>query len=229
MKTQVTNARGLSEKMGLKGCMRWTVFHHNEAGLKKLKELKALLAEGKITVKERDERRQAILENPLYSEIKQRKLTLLDKMRGKSPLMAGANYNIVTDEGDALIADIMAETPARTKVDNSNGYIEVGTGFSSETKSVLSCVTPTGSPEDLDATYPKLKGTWGNADDNVTQYRATFEAGDLDAVGIDEACLLNNAVAASGDALAYAEMSPTVDVTVSDTLQVDWDLTYVGA
>ena len=139
------------------------------------------------------------------------------------------NHNIVTDEGDAMIADLMAETPARTKVDNTNGHIEVGTGFVSEIKTRTSCTTPTGSPEIMDASYPQLKGAWGAADDNVTQYRSTFEAGDLNDTGIDEAALLNNAVAGSADCLAYAEISPSVNVGTSDTLQVDWELTFTGS
>ena len=140
------------------------------------------------------------------------------------------NHNIVTNEGDALIADLMAQTPARTKVDNSNGYIAVGTGWTGTTPKTNTAVnTPTGSPEGMDATYPVLKGTWGNTDDNVVQYRATFEAGDLTATGIDEAGLGNNAVEATGDNLAYAQISPSVDVAVTDTLQVDWELTFLGA
>jgi len=210
----------IKEKMSLKGCMKWTVFHHNEEGLLKLKELKELLAQGKITKEERDKKRQEIFENPLYSKIKE---------KNKSLLMMGVNHNIVTNEGDAMVADIMAQTPAQTKVDNTNGHIEVGTGFTSEVKTALSCTTPTGDPEVMDATYPKLKGTFGNADDNVTQYRATFEAGDLSATGIDEGALLNNASAASAECLAYAEITPTVDVTPADSLQMNWELTYVGA
>jgi len=139
------------------------------------------------------------------------------------------NHNIVTNEGDALVADQMANTPAKTKVDTTNGYIEVGTGFTSESKSTLSCATPTGSPEVMDATYPKVKGAFGAADDNVTQYRSTFEAGDLNATGIDEAALINNAVAASADCLAYAQITPSVNVTTSDTLEVTWELTYLGS
>jgi hypothetical protein len=134
------------------------------------------------------------------------------------------NHNIVTNEGDALIADLLADSPARTKVDNSNGEIGVGIGFSSEAKTVDALVTSTGSPEAMDATYPKVKGSFGAADDNVTQYRSTFEAGDLNASGIDEALLGNGT-----DTLAYAEISPAVNVGSSDTLQVDWELTILGS
>lgn len=203
----------IADKTKIKGKVVWTIFGHNEMGLVKLKELKKLLDSGEISKTEHNRRRQLVLEDPAYSRVK----------------VKGENHNIVTNEGDAMIADIMSQTPARTKVDNTNGHIEVGTGFSSEVKTVLSCVTPTGSPEVMDATYPKLKGSWGAADDNVTQYRATFEAGDLDASDIDEAALMNNAVAASGDCLAYAEVSPNVTVATTDTLQMDWEITYVGA
>jgi len=142
--------------------------------------------------------------------------------------MIAINHNIVTDEGDALVADQMSQTPARTKVDNTNGYIEVGTGFTSEAKSTLSCATPTGNPEVMDSSYPQQKGAFGAANDNVTVYRSTFEAGDLNATGIDEAALMNNAIAASGDCLAYAQISPAIDVASTDTLQVTWELTFTG-
>ena len=142
----------------------------------------------------------------------------------------GVNHNIVTDQGDALVADLMSETPTQTKVDNTNGHIAVGTGWTGVTPKQNEVVnTPTGSPEVMDATYPKQKGAFGVADDNVTQYRATFEAGDLNQVGIDEAGLGNNAVEASGDNLAYGEITPAVDVGSSDTLQVDWELTFLGS
>lgn len=137
--------------------------------------------------------------------------------------------NIVTNEGDALVADLMSETPTQTKVDNTNGYIEVGTGFVSEIKTRTSCTTPTGSPEAMDALYPQQKGAFGAANDNVTVYRSTFEAGDLNVSGIDEAALINNAVAAAAACLAYVEITPVLNVTASDTLQITWELTFLGA
>jgi hypothetical protein len=135
----------------------------------------------------------------------------------------GENHNIVTDQGDALIADLLAETPARTKVDNANGVIAVGTGFVSEGKS-SSMQTQTGTPEAMDAGYPQVSGAFGAADDNVVLYRATFEAGDLNDTGIDEAELGNGT-----DVLAYAQINPAVDVTSADTLQIDWEITLLGS
>jgi hypothetical protein len=162
--------------------------------------------------------------------VKRRPITWWQKLfkLSASPMIS-INKNIVTDEGDALIADQLAETPAKTKVDNTNGHIEVGTGFTSESKSTLSCATPTGSPEVMDATYPSVKGAFGAANDNVTVYVTTFEAGDLNATGIDEAALINNSVAASAECLAYAQITPAVDVSTSDTLEVTWELTYTGS
>lgn len=139
------------------------------------------------------------------------------------------NHNIVGNEGDALVADVMSDTNARQLVDTVSGHIEVGTGFTAENKTTFSCVTPVGSPEILDATYPKLKGVFAATDDNVVQYRATFEAGDLNDNGIDEAALLNSSLAAASDGLAYAQITPSVNVATSDTLQVDWELTFLGS
>lgn len=138
--------------------------------------------------------------------------------------MVSVNHNIVTNEGDALIADLLQQTPERTKVDNTNGVIGVGTGFTSETKTVDALVTQTGSNEVMDATYPQTKGAWAATDDNVIVYKATFEAGDLNATGIDEALLGNGT-----DTLAYAQISPAVDVTTSDTLEVTWEITLLGS
>ena len=142
----------------------------------------------------------------------------------------GENHNIVTDEGDAMIADLMSQSPARTKVDNTNGHIQVGTNWTGTTPKANEVVnTATGSPKVMSASYPQLKGSFGATDDNVVQYRALFAAGDLDATGIDEAALLNHATPASADCLAYAQITPAVDVTTSDSLQIDWEITITGA
>lgn len=226
----------INDKAGIRGRIAWTVFEHTPYGLHKLMHLKERFLNGEITKEVRDKLRRVILDDPIMSSVKQYGETcsheqlvnrgFINKMRWA----LGFNHNIVTNEGDALVADLLAETPARTKVDNTNGYIAVGTGWTGSSPKTNEVVnTPTGSPEVMDATYPKLKGTFGNADDNVTQYRAIFEAGDLNASGIDEAGLGNNAVEASGDNLGYGELSPAADVTTADTLQVDWELTFLGA
>jgi hypothetical protein len=160
-------------------------------------------------------------------EVKRRKPNWLQNLFGlPGNKMVSVNHNIVTDQGDALIADIMATTPARQKLDNTNGRMTVGTGWTGTTpKANVACITPTGSAEVMDSTYPKIKGAFGAANDNVTQYRSTFEAGDLNITGIDEVALHNTTV----DNLAYAQVTPTVDVATTDTLQVDWEITFLGA
>jgi hypothetical protein len=138
--------------------------------------------------------------------------------------MISINHNIVTNEGDALIADLHQNTTERTKLDTANAVIGVGTGFTAEGKTSDALVSQSGSDEAMDTGYPQTKGAWAAADDNVIVYVATFEAGDLNATGIDEALLGNGT-----DTMAYAQISPAVDVSSSDTLEVTWEITFLGA
>lgn len=170
---------------------------------------------GKVTVKVLDSN----------GEVKRRKQTALQKFLGlPGSKMISVNHNIVTNEGDALIADLLQDTPERTKLDNTNAVIGVGTGFTTEAKTVDALVTQTGSDEAMDASYPQTKGAWAAADDNVIVYKSTFEAGDLNQTGIDEALLGNGT-----DTMAYAQISPAVDVTSTDTLEITWEITLLGA
>jgi hypothetical protein len=138
------------------------------------------------------------------------------------------HHNIVTREGDALIADALLDSPTKTKVTSANGYIQVGTGWTgNSTKTNTRCNTPTGTMKALDGGYPALTAAWGNAGDTTVTYRATFEAGLLNANGINEAALLNGNDL-SADCLAYAQITPSVNVTASDTLQVLWEITILG-
>jgi len=87
--------------------------------------------------------------------IKRYKPNLFQKLLGlRGSPMVSVNHNIVTDQGDAIIADLMATSPARQKVDNTNGRMTVGTGWTGTTpKANTACNTPTGSAEVMDATY----------------------------------------------------------------------------
>ena len=143
-------------------------------------------------------------------------------------LMEYRHHNIVTREGDALIADALLSNPAKTKVTSANGFIQVGTGWTgNSTKTNTRCNTATGSMKALDNDYPALKAAWGNSGDTTVTYRATFAAGALTANGINEACLLNGNDAGA-NCLAYAQITPSVNVTASDTLQVLWEITILG-
>ncbi|GHV25522.1 hypothetical protein AGMMS4952_03480 [Spirochaetia bacterium] len=137
-------------------------------------------------------------------------------------------HNIVTRQGDAMIADALLPTPGKVKVSSAAGFIQVGTGWTgNSTKTNTRCNTPTGAMKALDAGYPALKAAWGATGDTTLMYRASFAAGALNANGINEACLLNGNAAASFN-LAYAQITPVVNVTTSDTLQVVWEITILG-
>jgi len=138
------------------------------------------------------------------------------------------HHNIVTNEGDALIADLLCGTPTQTKVDETNGYIEVGSGWTGlSPKSNSGCNTPEGSRQVMDSGYPQAKGSFGNTDDNVVVYRSSWTVGTLEADGVDEAALMN--AASSGVCLAYAQITPELNITANDTLQIEWELSFLGS
>jgi hypothetical protein len=142
-------------------------------------------------------------------------------------MMVSRHHNIVTREGDALIADALLPVPLKTKVDGA-GYMQVGTGWTGNSvKTTYRCNTPSGSFEVMDAGYPQLKAGFGSAGDTTIVYRATFEAGDLNVNGINEAALCNGQ-STSAQCLAYAQITPVVNVSSSDTLQIQWELTILG-
>lgn len=168
------------------------------------------------------------LRDKLVAENKKLELAVFNLRYRKQ---VAVNHNIVTNEGDALIADLMSNTPARTKITASTGYIPVGTGWTGTTPKNNGWVnTITGTAKALEAGYPMLKGTWGNTDDNVTQYRVIYAAGSFGTVTINEAAITSHSTdVAANSCLAYAQVTPSVSITASDTLQIDWELTFLGA
>jgi hypothetical protein len=143
-------------------------------------------------------------------------------------LMEFYHHNIVTGQGDQLIADALTAAPARTKVTSGSGFIQVGTGWTgNSTKYNTRCNTATGPMKALDSGYAVIKGQWGQYEGNVVVYQATFALGELTANNINEACLLNgNDV--SANCLAYAQITPSVNITANDTLQIQWEITILG-
>jgi hypothetical protein len=147
-------------------------------------------------------------------------------LRGR--LMEYRRHNIVTREGDALIADSLLASPKKTKVSSSSGYIQVGTGWTgNSTKANTRCNAATGAMKALDSGYPALVAAWGSTGDTTLTYRATFSAGLLNVNNVNEACLLNGN-STSANCLAYAQINPSVNVTSADTLQVLWEITILG-
>ena len=156
--------------------------------------------------------------------VKRYERSFLQKLFGSPEFMDWANHNIVTSEGDALIADFLQETPERTLMNNANAVIGVGTGWTETVKGTDALVTQVGSSEAMDATYPHTEGDWAAADDAVIVYVSTFEAGDVTASGLDEALLGNGT-----DTMAYAQITPAIDVAAADTLEVTWKITFLGS
>jgi hypothetical protein len=178
-----------------------------------------LKVKGKVTIQVFDE----------HGKIKRRMPGFFRRLFGlHGSLLIQEKHNIVTREGDALIADALLAVPAKAKVLSTSGFIQVGTGWTGNSaKSNTRCNTPSGTMKALDANYPVRKAAWGSAGDTTVLYRATFWAGSLNANGINEACLLNGNDAAA-NCLAYAQITPSVNVTSSDTLQVVWEITILG-
>jgi hypothetical protein len=162
-------------------------------------------------------------------KLKRRRPGFLRRLFGlQGEFMVQEFHNIVTREGDALIADALMPTQAKAKINGTNGYIAVGTGWTGNSvKTNTKCNTSTGSPKQLDSGYPALKEAWGSNGDTTITYRATFAAGALNANGINEAALLNGN-GSTANCLAYAQITPSVNVTSSDTLQVLWEITILG-
>ena len=174
---------------------------------------------GMVTVRVLDEK----------GRVKEFRRSLLRRMlRLPARRMEFRRHNIITRQGDALLADWAAPVPTKTKITGSTGYLQVGTGWSGVgTKENTRCNTPVGAMELMDSTYPKLQAAWGNAGDTTLLYRATFDAGDLNTVGLNEVVLLNGNTTGAF-CLAYAQIAPPVTVYSTDTLQVDWAITFNG-
>jgi hypothetical protein len=181
--------------------------------------LEKIKIKGKVTVQVLD----------CNGNVKRKKPNLFQRLFGlQGSLMVQVFHNIVTREGDALIADALLASPTRTKVTSTTGFIQVGTGWTgNSTKTNTRCNTATGAMRNLDSGFPALKASWGNSGDTTVTYRATFAAGLLNANGINEACLLNGNVTTS-NCLAYAQITPSVNVTSANTLQILWEITILG-
>ena len=147
----------------------------------------------------------------------------------KARPMIFKHHNTITTQGDGLLADLMISNPVQNKVDATYGYMIVGTGWTgSSPKNNTNVNTSTGTYKKLDSTFPKLQAAFGQTGQNVVLYRTSFAAGDLNANGINEVALMNGNNA-QAKCLAYAQISPAVNVTSADSLQIDWQITVSGS
>jgi len=173
---------------------------------------------GTVTVRVLDE----------YGRVKRHPRGILRRLlRIPGRKMQQIRHNIITNEGDALLANWLITAPTKTRITESTGRIAVGTGWTGvSTKANTGCNNQVGSRQAMDSGYPRTKGAFDAADDNIVIYRSTFAAGALNTNGIDEAALMN--AATDGDCLAYAQITPEVNITSNDTLQIEWEITFLG-
>jgi hypothetical protein len=148
-----------------------------------------------------------------------------------SLLQESIHHNIITEEGDAYIADLLSPVSTRLKIDSSNCFIPVGTGWTgTNTKQNGWVNTQVGLSQVVDTAFPKVKGSWGAVDDNVVQFQVTYPAGTLNFSGINEAALTSHSTnIGDNTTLAYAQISPPVNVTATDVLIISWELSFLGA
>ena len=82
------------------------------------------------------------------------------------------HHNTITNQGDGMIADLMISNPTLTKVDATNGYMRVGTGWTGTTpKNNTGVNTATGSFKKLDSTYPKTQAAFGSSGQNEAPHK----------------------------------------------------------
>lgn len=140
------------------------------------------------------------------------------------------DHNVVTVQGDAYIADLLALVPVRQKINATNCFVTVGTGYTGLSNKTQTWVnTQTGSPQAVTVGYPQVAGAWGETGENQLNFSFTFAAGTLSATGINEAALVSAAIQGlSTTCLAYAQIASTT-VAISDSLQISWQISFYGS
>lgn len=139
-------------------------------------------------------------------------------------------HNIITTQGDAYIADLLSLVPVRQKINATNCFIVVGTGYTGlDTKNRTWVLTQTGSAKAVDTGYPQTGAAWGEIGQNQLNFQFTYALGSLSATGINEAALVSAFTETSATTcLAYAQI-PSVNVAISDSLQIFWTITFLGS
>lgn len=138
--------------------------------------------------------------------------------------------NVITVQGDSYIADLLSLNPARQKINGTNCYIVVGTGYTGLSNKTQTWVnTQVGSPQLVTTGYPQTAAVWGQTGQNQLNFAFTFAAGTLNATGINEACIVSaNVQGSTTTCLAYAQIS-SLNVSLSDSLAITWSVLFVGS
>ena len=140
--------------------------------------------------------------------------------RAKKLIQRVETHNLVVTAGDEVLAGILAGG-----ADEIHG-MNLGTGVGAAAKGDVALGTQlANSYSTMEATYPKNAVA-------VVQSRCIWAAGEatqnsLSEVGLWEAG--TDGVDPTGVLIARAILSPVVNKGASDTLQVDWEITLLGA
>lgn len=157
------------------------------------------------------------------------------------------NHNIVVTNGDSLVADALLASPSRVtkKITRVGGtiqaYMIIGsgwTGISPKTNTWVNTALSSGSVACADPSPVRLSGAnWTGTNSNILQYTTTG-TGFTGVTGTaNEIVLASDATfsapSGTGDTgtstLAYAQITPSVTLTPSDTLSVTWSITFSGS
>jgi len=158
--------------------------------------------------------------------------------------MEGDNHNVVVNLGDAYICDMLNTNSSRAKMTGSKCWIHLGSGWTGvNTKANKTVNTYISSGTKLvDTNYPLVENAPlfdGGLNNNVLTYKwtgLTSVTGTVNEVliasysGATSPTLTGNMnTTATLDAvLAYAQVSPAVVLTSSDTLDISWSITFSG-
>lgn len=216
----------IKSKVGIKGVVELRQFAFTQEAHKLFDVLKAKYPHRGV-----DERESKGYQEEYYKiEVQHKKpkfyykKSWVDKFLGNPfrPFFPVTN-NLVTNLGDALIAQALIETRTETPINNANGEIGLGTNYSTATKTSSTLGTQVGTYATMDSGYPAVGGAWAASGDNIIHYYATFATGSLAAVDINEALLTNGTYGA-----AYTNVNTTT-VESTDTIQIRWSWIPLGA
>ena len=131
----------------------------------------------------------------------------------------GVTHNLVTTLGDQEMAKAYKEDAF-----TAPAGMTLGTGVGAAAKGDTTLGTQ------IAASYEALDGGYPSRSLAVITYVCTWVAGDVTENGIAEAGLVNDATfPAAGVLVARALISPVVNKTASDSLEITWTITILGA
>ena len=138
--------------------------------------------------------------------------------------------NLITDYGD----EVYAARGIGTSEDPATG-MRLGTGTTAVAKNGAGAAIVTyvsESSKEFDATFPSLSDKGAGSGHRIT-HQTTWDAGEATEDGIAEVVITNIAIAdvagSAGDTISRALLSPAVDKSADDTLEIEWHHDFQGA